>query len=88
MAGRGGGGFLVGLPVEVVMLSCSVQAQRLDGLFVPRLASRATLRHLFDVSPVPFKFSSVVGFNLVISKCQRTQIETRTNTYVVVRRGG
>ena len=81
MAGRGGGGFLVGLPVEVVMLSCSVQAQRLDGLFVPRLASRATLRHLFDVS-------SVVGFNLVISKCQRTQIETRTNTYVVVRRGG
>ena len=38
---------------------------------------------------VSFKFSpSVVWFNLVISKCQRTQIETRTNTYVVVRRGG
>ena len=53
------------------------------GLFVPRLASRSRdiatfiIRRLITCS---FKFS-VVWFNLVISKCQRTQIETRTRTW-------
>lgn len=87
MAGRGGGGFLVGLPVEVVMLLCSVQqAQRLGCLlFVPRLsASRIChLRDIYlDVSPVRSNKFSVVS--CVVQpchiECQRTQIETRTCT--------
>lgn len=87
MAGRGGGGFLVGLPVEVVMLLCSVQqAQRLGCLlFVPRLsASRIChLRdiYLFDVSPVR---SNSPWFNLVISNVS----ELRSKHVHVHVRGG
>lgn len=88
MAGRGGGGFLVGLPVEVVMLLCSVQqAQRLGCLlFVPRLsASRIChLRDIYSTSHLcSFKFS-VVWFNLVISNVS----ELRSKHVHVHVRGG
>ena len=87
MAGRGGGGFLVGLPVEVVMLSCSVQAQRLDGLFVPRLASRATLRHLFDVSLFRSNSPPWCGSTLSyrnVSELRSKHVRTRTWWYAAV----
>ena len=85
MAGRGGGGFLVGLPVEVVMLLCSVQqAQRLGCLlFVPRL-SASRICHAICATFIRRLTYLFVQILRVVQpchiECQLTQIETRTCT--------
>ena len=91
MAGRGGGGFLVGLPVEVVMLSCSGGTSAAVGRTVcatPRLSRDiATFIRRLTVS---FKFSpsapwcgSTLSYRNV-SELRSKHVRTRTWWYAAV----